>query len=508
MRALVYVRLSDWRGEEDPSLSPQGQEEAGRAYCKSKGWDVVDVVRDLDQSGSDKGLGLSRPGIKELRTYYGKADAVVFKRLDRLARDVADFGALMKEARANGMALVSINEGVDMTTDQGEFFATIVMAFAQMESRMIAARVKDGRREQRTARRWGGGFTPWGYESAPNPDGPGRVLIVKKDEAEILKECAARVVRGESLYSIGQDLVRRGVPGKRSGTWDATKIKRIVTSPASVGVMMHGKEPLRDELGLPVRAWPAALDPDLQAQARAALKPGKKSGQVKRQKAARLLSGLIVCPSCRRSLALKSVRGVVQYACSSRARGLACAGGVSVRAESAESEVERRLLLKIGSWRRLLDVAREVAPDREALRDIEQALGEIGMAFQEPTADVPALVARRDALLQMRENLGVTEPVHETVESSTTVREEWDHGDVIDRQKLLQEYVRRVTVRPSQGRRGFSPDRIVIEWGEFLTIDQPEHGLIGEGFWITSDDPETLRRIQEPPQRAEGSLTV
>ena len=101
-RAIVYVRLSVFRGETDTSVSPEEQERRCRAYAESKGWQVVDVIRDLDVSASDKGLRLDRPGLLEVRDRLDDVDVVIFAKLDRLARNVVDFRAFADEAAEHG----------------------------------------------------------------------------------------------------------------------------------------------------------------------------------------------------------------------------------------------------------------------------------------------------------------------------------------------------------------------------------------------------------------------
>src|SRR4051812_6141994 len=110
VNAIIYVRLSVFRGEDDPTTSPKRQEQICRDYCAAKGWNVLDVISDLDVSGSDKGLRLDRPGLAEIRTRWAETDIVIFSKLDRMARNVVDFRTFADEAEKNGAALVSVNE--------------------------------------------------------------------------------------------------------------------------------------------------------------------------------------------------------------------------------------------------------------------------------------------------------------------------------------------------------------------------------------------------------------
>ena len=179
----MYVRLSSHRGESDPSTSPARQEESCRAYCLAKGWEVDAVVSDLDVSGSDKGLRLDRPGLRTIRDRWADVQVVIFAKLDRLARNVIDFREFADEAAANGVALVSVAESLDLTTASGKFVATILAAFAEMEAATIAQRTSDGIDATRRLGRWAGGNPPYGMKIVPASDGPGFILAPDPETA-------------------------------------------------------------------------------------------------------------------------------------------------------------------------------------------------------------------------------------------------------------------------------------------------------------------------------------
>src|SRR5690606_28651405 len=187
LRAVTYIRLSSYAGEDDPTTSPQRQREATSGYCAAKGWEVVEVIEDIGVSGSDRGLRLDRPGLRRVRELLPTVDVLVFARLDRLARNVIDFRAFAEEAERHGVALVSVAESLDLTTPTGRFVATILASFAEMEAAVIADRTRAGRLRAIADGRWTGGVRPFGFRAVDNPDGPGKVLVVDDAEAELLR---------------------------------------------------------------------------------------------------------------------------------------------------------------------------------------------------------------------------------------------------------------------------------------------------------------------------------
>src|SRR3954454_20361873 len=104
-RAVIYVRLSNYRGEADPTTSPLRQREVCEQWCAAMDVDVVSVIQDLDETASEDGLRLKRPGLVEIREkWWGHCDLVVFMKLDRLARSVVYFSTFNTEAQKHGAA--------------------------------------------------------------------------------------------------------------------------------------------------------------------------------------------------------------------------------------------------------------------------------------------------------------------------------------------------------------------------------------------------------------------
>lgn len=135
------------------------------------------------RQGPTPGLRLDRPGLREIRDRWADIDVVIFAALDRLARSVVDFRPFADEAAEHGVALVSVKETLDLTTPSGEFVATILAAFAEMEAKTIAQRTLAGIADTRRLGRWAGGNPPYGMKVTSNPNGAGFILAPNADEA-------------------------------------------------------------------------------------------------------------------------------------------------------------------------------------------------------------------------------------------------------------------------------------------------------------------------------------
>jgi site-specific DNA recombinase len=472
MRAAIYVRLSVHRGEADPSLSPQRQEEVCRAYCLAKGWDVGEVVRDLDVSGSDKGLRLDRPGLHELRSMFGRIDVIVFAKLDRLARNVIDFRAFNEEASAQGVALVSVAESLDLSSPTGRFVATILAAFAEMEAATIAERVRGGIDSVRRSGRFSGGVVPYGYRTADNPSGAGKVLVVDADEAQVVREILDRILAGEKTGHVARDLNSRGVQA-RYGEWTDVSLRSMLRADTLLGYQRHRGQLLVDERGIPLQVWEPHTTPDEIARARQLIASTPHAQVGRRPASDALLAGLLVCSSCGSRLSVKTPgKGQPShYGCTTRSRGRLCEKPVSVRMPEADEAVTNAYLSAFG-W--LPEVIRELVPGAGAdLVRVVDALAAITEAMREPGADIAALAEQAQALSAERDRLATDDREREVItQTGQRIRDAWTGYSVRLRRELIGEALAEPIVVGRAQRRGrFDKERLAIVWREDDVID-------------------------------------
>ncbi len=140
------------------------------------------VEEDIDVSGFSRGL--DRPGLRRILTRLADFEVIVFFKIDRLARSTVDFAEIMKLSEAQGVALASATEPLDLTSSVGRAMAKVIAVFAELESDMIGMRVSSAHEHLRREGRYTGGRVPYGYRVAPNPNGAGKVLEVNAEEAK------------------------------------------------------------------------------------------------------------------------------------------------------------------------------------------------------------------------------------------------------------------------------------------------------------------------------------
>lgn len=454
MRAILYLRLSQ---SDDASTSIQRQETDLRLRAEREGWEVVDVLVDDGVSGG-KSRANAEVALDYLRT--GRAEVLAVWKFDRWSRQ--GLGALADLIRVlddRPKALfVADRDGLSSAQPAWRIIASVLAEVARMERENTRTRVLSSLAALRTSGRYAGGQRPYGYVSAPNPDGPGRILVVDPFEAQVVREAADRILSGETPYSVAHDLNRRGIPSKSGKRWSATVLRELLQRDAIVGRVTHRGNLVRGDDGLPLTVWEPVLDLALWHRLRVhlgAISDARRERKAPRQgrPTSRLLAGIVKCASCGSSLYVRSSgRGIFSYACIAKADGRVCVG-VAVNAERIEEFVEERFLAKVGPLRRFLRVKDEVA-DAHTFAEIERAIAQTTEALAEDDADLPALLARLASLKAQRaeQRERNAAPEIRLVDTGETYAEAWERMDTLDRRDLLAANVAILTV--SKGKRG------------------------------------------------------
>jgi site-specific DNA recombinase len=473
--AIIYVRLSSYSGELDTTTSPARQEEECRQWCAVNGYDVIDVVRDLDVSGSDKGLHLDRPGLLRVRARWDDADVLVFAKLDRIARNVLDWTRLAEEAKGHGVALVSVADKLDLTDPKGQFIANVLQSFAQMEAAMISTRLTEAVAFMAREGRHRGGLAAFGWRSAVRQDAPGYRLALDPETAPIVREAVDRTIAGEPTQRIVDDFNQKGVPSPEGKGWANDSLRKLLRRPILRGMQVHQGEIVRGLDGLPIRPHQPLVTDDEWRALQSALEARAHKGGWWR-KPPTLLKGIAVCDLCGRKMHNVDQEGKAGFfKCSRHGRTNRCPG-VAIHRERLETYVEEVFLALLGD----VQVTEEetVEGSSAELLEVEDALDFVAAKLRdvEDEDEEQVLLAQRRTLVAKRKELRAlpTEPTVRVIEVGETYGELWSRSDLETRRSLLASIVDEVRVR--KGRRGGLPanrqpvrDRVEIIWRGMAT---------------------------------------
>lgn len=238
MRAAVYVRVST----DEQATSAETQESEARRFALRRGWEVVEVYRDVGVSGANF---RTRPGLLKLladvRAKPLPWEVLILQRLDRLGRDAAYTTITLQEIDHAGAQVWSYAEGSRLELDLfGKAMVTVRGAFAELERGLIVERVTEGLRAAAEARRATGGRC-YGYRTA-RVEGTLR-QVVHEPEAAVVRWIFEEHHQGRGLRELVYDLNARGVPSPRTGTgtWSPSAVQEILRRVRYRGVVEYGQ---------------------------------------------------------------------------------------------------------------------------------------------------------------------------------------------------------------------------------------------------------------------------
>lgn len=510
-RALIVIRLSRVT---DATTSPERQETACRELCEQRGYDVVDVVEDLDVSAGAT-TPFTRPTLGPwLRDRHNEFDVLVMYRMDRLVRRLLDLADVIRWGQAHDVAIVSATEAfLDLTAPFGDIVAMLVAKTAEMELEAISARNASASTHNIRSGKWRGGVPPWGYVPERADDKVWR-LVQDPVQVKVIHEVVERVLAGERLRPIAADLTKRGVLTAKDRfaqvkgrevhgyAWSSQRMKESLLSRTLLGQVIT-RDPVLDakgeiqrnakgqrilgpefvvtgDDGTPVVRAEPILTRAVFDRVGAALR----AREVDRT--ATVTSGLLLqvlfCGNCGRpAYRLKGGPGrKPRYRCAfaQDKKGVAGVEGPcdnrSIPLEWADHEVEKHVLDRVGSMERMVrvwfsgsDSRGELAEVDELLADLTDQLG-TGQ-FRRGTPQRTRLDARIAALTERQEELRskpVEEPRWQYEGTGETVAEWWERSDPSTRNAWLRDAGVRVTWTSHTDGGRTTVDEFAIDMGD------------------------------------------
>jgi site-specific DNA recombinase len=258
MTLLAPLRLSHLT---DSSVNPEGQRASITQYAEDNGDRVIFVDVDMDVSGAmpireRPGLG---PWLAPDR--IGQVDGFCGDEMDRLSRDMLDYLQFARDMAALGKVIIDVSDGTDTSTERGRQQLEDRVLAAQRERERIASRRRKAAVRLAGKGRYGGGKPGYGYsprclchDQRPCPDPQhttGWWRVQDPAEAPIARWMIEQRIAGRGFSAIAAELNERGIPAPRGGKWNATTVRKILTSPLLLGhvVEMKGEAGVKGQPG-------------------------------------------------------------------------------------------------------------------------------------------------------------------------------------------------------------------------------------------------------------------
>jgi len=215
-KVVGYVRVSTQRQGES-GLGLEAQQAAIAAYCRSNGYDLLDVFTEVE-SGRKSDRPVLRRAI--VRTKAARALLVIAK-LDRLARSVAFVSRLMEQVDFRACDY----------PDKDPFMLHIRAAVAEEEARKISQRTKDALAAYKARGGRLGSQNPACRKLTAQSalKGSKRTAAIAR-EANVEATTIATELRAAemSLPAIATELDARGITTRTGKPWNAMQVLRLL----------------------------------------------------------------------------------------------------------------------------------------------------------------------------------------------------------------------------------------------------------------------------------------
>lgn len=224
----LYIRVStDKQASEGYSLEAQLQRLT--AYCAAHGWTVCPehIYTDAGQTGTNTDRAALQAMLAAAEA--GSIGRIVAIKLDRMARNVRDFLALVDDLTAWGCDLALIAENFDTGTPTGKFALTLFAAMAELEAATITDRVMTGKRQKAQEGGYNGSPAPLGYTLVGG-------TFVPNEDAATVEHIFEWFVNAAGLTAIAKRLTAMNAPTAKGGSWRPVTVRYILSNGIYAGI--------------------------------------------------------------------------------------------------------------------------------------------------------------------------------------------------------------------------------------------------------------------------------
>jgi peptidoglycan hydrolase-like protein with peptidoglycan-binding domain/DNA invertase Pin-like site-specific DNA recombinase len=200
VKALGYVSVPP--NENGQSEAFDAQLDAIDRYCDERGWELVEVVRDVESVGS---TSAERRGLLYALEKIGRKEAtcIIVADLGRLGRSAADLGSIIERLERSDGRLVALDIGLDTASPDGYVAAKALSSVSSLEGHRVRT----------------------GLAAAAAGPAP-RLVPVELDVPALKERIVAMRESGMTLQAIADVLNAEGVPTLRGGAkWRPSSVQ-------------------------------------------------------------------------------------------------------------------------------------------------------------------------------------------------------------------------------------------------------------------------------------------
>jgi DNA invertase Pin-like site-specific DNA recombinase len=211
--------------------------DVGLARVSTRDQNPALQITALEQAGCDaiyeekaSGVAKARPVRDQVLAQLQPGDRLSVWKLDRLGRSVIELKTIVDDLDRRGVGFRVLTQPIDTTTAGGRLFFDMLAAFAAFEREMIRERTLAGKARQRADGKLLGPI-PFGWSDADTVD---------QDQADLLREAARRLLDGETMGRVVDDLNARGLRPGKATRWRASHLRRLLLNPSTAKLLGDG----------------------------------------------------------------------------------------------------------------------------------------------------------------------------------------------------------------------------------------------------------------------------
>ena len=310
--AAAYLRVST---DMQTEFSPEAQLEDIIKYCQKENImlpkENIFIESGLSGTRADKRPEFQRMMLKA-EDKKRPFDLILVHKYDRFARNREDSIVYKSRLRKKlGIDIIAVKEQLPEDKKLAMMMESQLETWGEYYSLNLSDEVKKGQRKK-AARGESSGPAPFGYKKIikevikdKNRDKIIRELIVKHDEADIIKKIFDKFINGETIREITLWLNTLGIKTKRNGKFSDRAIIWILNNPVYIGYIRWTENGMQRNWNNPdtitkKSTHPAIIDNETWDKAQKRLmKMNEMYGNRKHKvKYEHWLRGLIICDNC------------------------------------------------------------------------------------------------------------------------------------------------------------------------------------------------------------------
>lgn len=281
MKVVLYMRYSSERQTEQ---SIEGQDRVCTAFCKQKGYEIVEKYIDRATSAykdTAKRLEFNRMIKDSERQLW---DGVVVYKLDRFARNRYDSAIYKTRLKKNGVKVISATENIS-DNPEGIILEAVLEGMAEFYSKELSQKITRGIYESASKCQNIGGAVPLGYNLV------NKKLVINEQTAPIVREAFELYASGTPAAEICQIFNSKGYRTAKGAEFNKNSFHSLLKNEKYIGVYAY--KDIRIENGVP-----AIVDKDLFNIVQKRLHTAAKAPGASKAKVDYLLSQKLFCGHC------------------------------------------------------------------------------------------------------------------------------------------------------------------------------------------------------------------